>query len=278
MEINWSTLESLARPRNLFLITLVAFVVALMILIPREDLARAASKWVSQSVGAKVQMQEVGWAFPIGLDATGLSLAQDDLSKPILTCKETSVKPAWGQLIQLAPALYFQCETEKGGVEGTYSLQGDLEVTLNRLNLELPMQGGLPGSIQLQGASGRLSGQQKNTIWRPLKADLTSQALVVKSPWFTGPTPLELTQVALQGEGDLKQFTVRQISAAGMLSAKGKGRIRWRDRAMAGRWDAEIILTPGPELPTRLEQLLQVGTNPQPDGSYLLRSRSPFRL
>ncbi len=258
-----------------FFLLLIAFSAALLSFFPTEALRARAEQMIQHQSGEAISIGRLSLRPLLSLQLTDISWSPADTPWPPVNIPQVKLSPRWSALVTAQPGLNFSTRLLDGTIEGFYITGAETRAEIISASIApyFPGEMNYRGQGVLSGtfsADGDPSAESTESIF---DMQLEQAAVTGLERLGLSRDRLSLGTVRIQGSLQGRNLKIENVSAVGgEIQIGGKATILVAKTPQQSRINAQIALTPGPDLDPGLRDLLTLsGVTPDRNGTFNLR-------
>jgi len=258
-----------------FFLLVTAFIAALLSFFPTEALRLRAEQMIRRQTGESVSIGRLSLRPLLSLQLADVKWSPAAEPWPPVNIPQVKVSPRWSALVTAQPGLNFITQLADGRIEGSFIPGADTQAEIISASIAPYFPGELDYKAQgiLSGtffSDGDPSAESTESVF-----DLQLEQAAVTGLERLGISRdrLSLGTIRIQGNLQGRNLKIENLSAAGgEIQIDGKATILVAKTPQQSRINAQIALTPGPDLAPGLRDLLTLsGVTPDRNGTFNLR-------
>ncbi|AJF06368.1 type II secretion system protein GspN [Geoalkalibacter subterraneus] len=258
-----------------FLLLIVAFFAALLAFFPTEALRVRAEQMIQRETGESVSIGRLSLRPLLSLQLSDIIWSPAADPWPPVNIPQVKLSPRWGALMTAQSGVNFTAQLADGSIEGFFITGADTKTEIIGASIapyfpgemDYKAQGVLSGTFS---SDGDPSAESTESVF-----DLQLEQAAVTGLERLGISRdrLSLGTVRIEGKLQGRNLKIENLSAAGgEIQVDGKATILVATTPQQSRINAQIALTPGPDLDPGLRDLLTLsGVTPDRNGTFNLR-------
>jgi type II secretion system protein N len=221
--------------------------------------------------GVTLEVKGPKLLFPLGLGAEELEISHPQIIHPPFQLQDVDLRPLWTSLIGSNPGLSFELKAYQGTISGTASRSGEVQIGIDRLQINEPLGAQLPLILEGILVRGDFDGVLPLVGKNQSRMQLEFDELRIKGMKNLGSSDDLLQLGRLTGTAEAKGPVVQisNLTATGpAFDLKGSGTLRVGRTPASSSLNLSLVLSPKAGLDPMLNDLLSLTKKPQADGSY----------